>query len=275
MSDQLITAVSLGLQQVAIKEELEFVEAMYEDAGYVIGSIGDESLVEFFCGYSDYLNGLVVFENDVIEKEFVELAESIINDLIGESVAIFEKDESRSKRYKSAHDDTKANVRFLGSQVYGGTRLQRAGLRTQKGNIRASIARAPMRIGSALRRGIIKGLGKAGKKIANWRMARTKKAMKKAGKSMVKHTKKAAETSGRAADAMKKKGKLNKVKNYLSSLKSSYHVGVVAKKGRKAAKAKDVYQDWKKAKAGKPGFSKKMKTPPNVPKFKVHQGGKP
>lgn len=127
----------------------------------------------------------------------------------------------------------------------------------------AAIARTRMRMGGALRRGIMKGLGKKrGQQFADWRMARTKKLMKKTGKKMVKHAAKVGEAADRYAKEDGKKGIVSRIQKMKAGVKGLYHSSAAGQGGLKAAHAKEQYADWKKAKAGKKTFdSQKANVP--------------
>jgi len=244
MSDRLTTAISLGLTNVILKEEIEFVESIYEDIGYVIGASGDNDLIEFFCDYSDYLTGHIIIKNENEANLVIETANTIIDDVS----TIFEA--SSSKGFKIGKNYARDTGRLMyqarrgvSKKLQGTDKVPRA---------LSAVLRAPMRIGGALRRGIMKGLGKKrGEKFADWRMAKAKKVMKKTGKRMVSDAKK-------AGDAVESQinPKTSKIKQILSAAKGSYHTTRNSFSGLKAAGARSSYEDWKKAKAGKQRFAK-------------------
>jgi len=242
MSQQLTAAISLGMNRVILQEDIEFAEAMYEDAGYLIGSSEDNELIEFFCDYSDYLTGHAIIENINEANIVVETGQSIINELVDYGKA--------GKEYSKK----------AGQVLYQARRDLSKGLQDPnrlRGKLGA-VLRAPMRVGGALRRGIMKGLGKKrGQQFADWRMDKAKKTMKKAGKAMVSSTKAASGATAKMGNAIDKSGVMNRIRTTLHSAKGAYHVNRTAAKGLKAAGAKNRYDDWKKAKAGKPTIAKK------------------
>jgi len=249
MSEQLSIAIALGMNQIANKENIEFLEAAYEDAGVAIGSSGNNDIIEFFCDYSDFLTGNIVIEDANESKIFIEHAEEAIDEIINEMVSIFEaKDTPKRAGQKIGA--------FAGRTAYQSVRMaQKAIHGGMKGKI-AAITRGKMRMGGALRRGIMKGLGKKkGQQFADWRMARTKKLMKKTGKKMVGHAAKVGESADRLAKEDGKKGIVSKIQKMKAGVKGLYHSAAASQGGVKAALAKEQYADWKRAKAGKKQFN--------------------